>query len=162
MAREGALTLYTPSVPSLGVLAHGSGDEWIGRRVPGHRRREQARGRPVGCAGVGLAYRVGDRPPSEGIPDLLVQSDCSSATWTDQIAEVVQPSAGVGLCARAPAEGPGWAHLSALVNGEERGPGDRHWIGCVWAVKKQLEVAGQIVVLPARLGCRFVGGGSDG
>ncbi|KAJ1148934.1 hypothetical protein NDU88_001758 [Pleurodeles waltl] len=75
-------------------------------------------------------------PPSEGIPDLLVQLDHGCAAWVDPIAEVVRPGAGVGLCARAPAEGPGWARLSALVNNEERGHGDRLWFGCVGAEKE--------------------------
>ncbi|KAJ1152342.1 hypothetical protein NDU88_005117 [Pleurodeles waltl] len=85
--------------------------------------------RPRQACHVWAGIAGGDCPPSRVILNRLGQSNPVSAVWVDPIAEVVRPGAGVGLCDRAPAEGPGWAPLSVLVNSEERGPGDEHWIG---------------------------------
>ncbi|KAJ1162250.1 hypothetical protein NDU88_002718 [Pleurodeles waltl] len=112
----------------------GVSDPWLWGRVDqlesaGPQEKEACTQRPrkACCTQAGIAG--GDQLPSGEIPDWLVRSDHGSTAWVNPIAEVLRPSAGVGLCARAPAEGPGWAHLSVLVNGEERGPGDKLWIG---------------------------------
>ncbi|KAJ1164985.1 hypothetical protein NDU88_005415 [Pleurodeles waltl] len=67
---------------------------------------------------------------------------CGSAARACLLADLVWPRARSGLHARVPAEVPGWACRSALVYGEEPGPGDGRWTDCVGAVEEQLDAAG--------------------